>query len=40
MDFYYAPVARLVSIFDRSLGELKVAGFEALDKLYETIEVS
>lgn len=40
MDTYYAPVARVVNVFDRCTGELRVAGFESLDKLYNTIELS
>jgi hypothetical protein len=40
MDPLYSPATRLMDVSNSCAGKLKVAGFEALDKLYDTIEVS
>ena len=40
MDLEYAPVARVVIVFHRCTGDLRVSGFESLDKLYDTIQLS
>jgi hypothetical protein len=36
----FAPVARIVSVFEGHAGEITIAGFQALDKLHDLMEVS
>jgi hypothetical protein len=40
MHNIFAPVARIVSVFEGQTGEITIAGFQALDKLHDLIEAS
>ncbi|GAB7324278.1 hypothetical protein MBLNU13_g08249t1 [Cladosporium sp. NU13] len=40
VDYICAPAMRIVDVFEGHKGDIKTAGFQALDKLYDTIQAS